>query len=117
MTNKSVTKVCLMRFDHCRDLLRGELSKNQVIFQNIHLRAEICGDTMKVFIPAKLCALSMTFYHKHQLEIQDSCHGEQIVHLPISFTSHNSGLPVLIAKLSAISGLLINFIPQYVCKV
>ncbi len=33
-----------MRFDHCRDLLRGELSKNQVILQNIHLRAEICGD-------------------------------------------------------------------------
>ncbi len=40
-----------MCFDHCHDLFRGELSKNQVIFQNIHLRVEICGDLLlkKIF--------------------------------------------------------------------
>ncbi len=49
MTNKSVIKACPTHFDHCHDLFRGELSKNQVIFQNIHLRAEICGDLCGVF--------------------------------------------------------------------
>ncbi len=47
--NKSVTKECPTHFDHCRDLFRGELSKNEVIFQNIHLRAETCGDLCRVF--------------------------------------------------------------------
>ncbi len=47
--NKSVTKACPTHFNHCHDLFRGELSKNKVIFQNIHLRAEIFGDLCGVF--------------------------------------------------------------------
>ncbi len=45
---KSVTSVP-NRFDHCRDLFRGELSINQAIFDNIYLGTEITGDLCGVF--------------------------------------------------------------------
>ncbi len=47
--NRSVPKACLTSFDHCHYLFRGELSKNQVILQNIHLRMDISGDLFGVF--------------------------------------------------------------------
>ncbi len=47
-TTKSVTSVPT-RFDHCRDLFRGELSINQAILSNIYLGTEITGDLCGVF--------------------------------------------------------------------
>ncbi len=49
MTKTNQYKTCLMRFNHYRDLFRGELSRNQVILQNIHLRAENTGGLCGVF--------------------------------------------------------------------
>ncbi len=46
-TNQS--QACPTRFDHCRDLFRGELSINQVILKNIHMRKEITSDFCGVF--------------------------------------------------------------------
>ncbi len=46
-TNQS--QACLTRFDHCRDLFKGEFSINQAIFDNIYLGTEITGDLCGVF--------------------------------------------------------------------
>ncbi len=46
-TNQS--QACPTRFDHRRDLFRGELSINQSIFDNIYLGTEITGDLCGVF--------------------------------------------------------------------
>ncbi len=47
MTKTYQYKACSMHFGHCRDLFRDQLSINQVILQNIHLRTEntsgLCG--------------------------------------------------------------------------
>ncbi len=56
--NKSVTIACLTRFDHCRDLFRGELSKNQVILQNIHLRACIIHIYYNISFEQKVRSIS-----------------------------------------------------------
>ncbi len=42
-------QVCPTRFDHCRDLFRGELLINQAIFGNIYLGTEITCDLCGVF--------------------------------------------------------------------
>ncbi len=47
-TNQS--QACQTRFDHCHDLVRGELSINQAIFDNIYLGTEITGDLCGVFV-------------------------------------------------------------------
>ncbi len=49
MTKTNQYKACLTRLYHCRDLFRGELSRNQVILQNIHLMTENTGGLCGVF--------------------------------------------------------------------
>ncbi len=47
MAKTNQYQACPTNFDHCCDLFKGELSINEVILQNIHLRTEktsgLCG--------------------------------------------------------------------------
>ncbi len=47
-TNQS--QACPMRFDHCRDFLRGKLSVNRGIFDKIYLGTEITGDLCGIVV-------------------------------------------------------------------
>ncbi len=49
MTKTNQYKACPTRFDHFHDLFGGELSINQVILQNIHLRTENTSGLFGVF--------------------------------------------------------------------
>ncbi len=49
-TTKNQNKACpTTHFDHCCDLFRAELSRNQIILQNIHLRMENTSGLCRVF--------------------------------------------------------------------
>ncbi len=54
MTKTNQYKACQTCFDHCRDLFRGELSRNQVILQNIHLRSRTLVVSVEFLTKLKL---------------------------------------------------------------
>ncbi len=71
--NKSVTIACPTCFDHCRYLFRGELSKNQVILQNIHLTGEICGDLFGVIDKTVAQWWNESHVHYYYITMQSIC--------------------------------------------
>ncbi len=75
-TNQS--QVCPMRFDHCHDLFRGELSINRAIFDHIYLGTEITGDLCGVFDKTDAQWWNESHVHFYYVTMQSTCsHGDK----------------------------------------
>ncbi len=65
-------------FDHCQDLFRGELSKNQVILWNVHLRTEITGDLCGVWDKTEVQRWNKSPVHNCYVTMRSICrHGDK----------------------------------------
>ncbi len=73
MTKTNQYKACPTCFDHYRDIFRSELSRNQVILQNIHLRTEKTSGLCGVFDKTEAQRLNESHLHTSYVTMRSIC--------------------------------------------